>query len=214
VTRKTTDLHARVLHHARESFSRDGYAATTLEALAQAAGGSLRQVKALFPDKVAVAAALLDDLELETAAAIDSLPAGSIADRYQMVLTAKLDQLSPYRAVAAAVFSAALQLDQAGGGLTAAQAHLRAAFEGLVSSARDAPRQPAQCSELAQLLYTGHLLVILFWLYDRSAERRATQQLIDLIRDGIMLGRGALVLPPVARALTRLTTTLMAGFGL
>ncbi|HUN07625.1 MAG TPA: TetR/AcrR family transcriptional regulator [Aggregatilineales bacterium] len=222
MTRLQADLRQRILEQARESFAGERYESATLEGLASGAGCSVRTLKTHFPTKVAVAVALLDHLATETVESMSALPEGSIASRYQQVLTDKLTQLKPYRMMAAAVFSAAL-------GGTSAPAHtasppnplavsevqvrLRAAFETLVSSASDAPRLPAQATEFAHLLFTGHLLVVLFWLYDRSADGSATRQLIDLIRDGIALARPALVLPPVAKALTRLTATLAAGFG-
>jgi AcrR family transcriptional regulator len=215
-------LPQRIRAQAAESFVGTGYQAASLESLAEAVGCPLDQITAHYPSKTAVAIALLDHLAGETAAALPALPSGTIAARYHAALTAKLAQLEPYRATVAAVFSAALDADgpsdthQSGQALiggTAAQAALRAAFEGLVNTATDAPRLPAQSAELAQLLYAGHLLVILFWLYDRSAERTATRQLIDLVRDGMALARPALVLPPVAKALTRLTATFAAGFG-
>jgi AcrR family transcriptional regulator len=219
VTRNPTELRTRIIQQARQSFAAGGYSSTTLDALAAAADCSVRQLKAHFPTKAAVAAALLDDLTGETVTAMAALTAGTFAKRYHALLLDKMAQLVPYRGAVAAVFSAALQPDQQpeagqGVGLTETQLELRAAFETLVTTAADAPRLPAQSSELAQLLYTGHLLVILFWLYDRSAEGRATRHLIDLIRDGLALARPALVLPPVAKALTRLTATLSAGFGL
>jgi hypothetical protein len=44
----------------------------------------------------------------------------------------------------------------------------------------------------------------LFWLYDRTPEQRASQELVQLASDMLGLLRRLLRLPPLARALHRL----------
>lgn len=106
MTHSKAELRLLIIQQARESFAGEGYESVTLESLASAAGCSVRTLKTHFPTKVAVAVALLDHLAAETVEAMSTLPEGSIASRYQQVLTDKLAQLKPYRMMAAAVFSA------------------------------------------------------------------------------------------------------------
>ncbi len=78
---------------------------------------------------------------------------------------------------------------------------VQGAFERAVTQASDAPRSGLP---LARLLYWLHLLVILFWLQDRSADQQATDRLMAW---GARVGRllsPAMRLPPVAAAVREL----------
>jgi hypothetical protein len=80
-------------------------------------------------------------------------------------------------------------------------------FRRVVMGAKDAPREP-QAAHLATLFYSAQLLIVLFWLYDRTPEQSATYDLLDFARDVLWLLRPALVLPPIARTAARLAAIL------
>jgi hypothetical protein len=86
------------------------------------------------------------------------------------------------------------------------------ALTDMVARATDKPKSlPPE--QLATLLYSGQLLIILFWLYDRTPNAKATQQLLDLAHDALTLARPALMLPPVVKAAARLAAIVEPVFG-
>jgi hypothetical protein len=62
------------------------------------------------------------------------------------------------------------------------------------------------------VLYAAHLLLILFWLHDRSVQNHATQELLGLARTLLALTRRLLRLPPIARILARFAQTIAPVF--
>jgi hypothetical protein len=78
-----------------------------------------------------------------------------------------------------------------------------AMFLAVVRGATDAPREPV-ARDLATALYGAHLALILFWLYDRTPNQRATDELLGLAGDMLGIVRRLLRLPPLARMLARL----------
>jgi hypothetical protein len=153
-------------------------------------------------------------------AVVDGLPPGTLAERFHHLLLARLDQLDPHREAMIALFAAALHPDSPqsllGPGAGPARARLKDAFSRIVAEASDAPKGPAaeaQAAELSAFLYGIHLLLLLFWIYDRTAGRAATRELLSIVRAGLALLRPALALPPVARVLTRLAASIDAVLG-
>ncbi|MCS7072097.1 MAG: hypothetical protein NZM00_11365 [Anaerolinea sp.] len=153
-------------------------------------------------------------------AVVDGLPPGTVAERFHHLMLARLDQLDPYRDEMIALFAAALHPDSPqsllGPGAGPARAHLKQAFSRIVIDAADAPKgatAEAQSAELSAVLYGIHLLLLLFWIYDRTAGRAASRELLSIMRAGLALLRPALALPPVARVLTRLSASIDAVLG-
>lgn len=163
---------------------------------------------------------LYDHLAADTATAAAALPAGTVADRFHALMSARCDQLLPYRQEMIALFTEALHPDSSrsllGADGAGARERMKAAFAGLVNGAADAPKGSTgagQSAELAAFLYGIHLLLILFWLYDRTPGGSATREMLSITRGGIGLLRPALALPPIARMMTRLAGALDAVLG-
>jgi hypothetical protein len=85
-------------------------------------------------------------------------------------------------------------------------------FLTVVSGATDAPRE-RQARDLATVLYGAHLALQLFWLYDRSPNQHATEELLALTSDMLSLVRRLLRLPPISKALARLARIIGPVFG-
>jgi hypothetical protein len=80
-------------------------------------------------------------------------------------------------------------------------------FLAVVRGATDAPRE-RQARDLATVLYGAHLALLLFWLYDRSPNQRATEELLSLTCELLSIARRLLRLPPVAKVLARLARVI------
>ncbi len=66
---------------------------------------------------------------------------------------------------------------------------------------------------MTTLLYAAHLLFVLFWLQDRSAEQAKTRELLGFAQEMLGRLRPVLGLPLVAKPLTRLTEIIGPMFG-
>lgn len=184
-----------------------GYEATTLRDIAREAGVSAALLYRYFPGKRAVVLALYDDLSAEYAARAASLPPGPWRTRFLAALRTSLEVLRPQRAALAAL----LPVLAGGGeqGLFAASTgfsrqRVRAAFLAAATEASDAPRSTTDAEALGRVLYVVHLLVILWWLADRSPGQRATQGLLALLERALPPLSLALRLGPARAWLRRL----------
>ena len=84
-------------------------------------------------------------------------------------------------------------------------------FQTLVREAVDCPRENL-IDSLGALLATTHILVTLFWLYDRTPGQQTTDKLISYIDDGLGLLRPLMLMPLVNKAINRIATLLLAFF--
>lgn len=66
---------------------------------------------------------------------------------------------------------------------------------------------------MATLFYAAHLLIVLFWIQDRSAGQERTHALLQFGREMLGRLRPLLGLPPVARPLARLAGIVGPMFG-
>ena len=178
-----------------------GFEATTLRDIATKAGVSAGLLYRYFPSKEAIVIALYDELSLEYERRTTDLPPGKWRDRFIAALTASLDVLQPHQPALRAL-TPVLVGDPAEGIFSSAIAFSRIrvqqVFERAVSGATDAPRGPL-APALGRLLYLVHLAVLLWWLLDKSVNRRATRALVGLTRDLLPSAALALRIPPVRR---------------
>jgi AcrR family transcriptional regulator len=180
-----------------------GYEATTLRDVAKEAGVSVGLLYRYFPSKQAVVLALYDELSSVYARQAAAMAPGRWRDRFTFALKTSLDVLEPHQAALRAL-APVLVGDPEEGLFSARTAFSRRrvqqVFEQAVEGASDAPKQP-MAAALGRVLYLVHLAVLLWWLLDRSANQRATANLVSLI--GQLLPSAALTLrvPPVRRFL-------------
>jgi AcrR family transcriptional regulator len=209
-------LRQRTLETGLRLMAERGYAAVTVEEIAAAVGLPLDTFQELFPGKESLVMALYQQLAAETLGGCEALPAGTVAVRFHHVMRAKLDQFASHREPLAGLFGAAMsphvELGILGTHGTSAQDPMRQAFLAVVTGASDAPKDQ-QIQQIATLLYAAYLAVVLFWLYDRTSGSRASAYLLDFMRDGLGLARGAMILPPIANTIARLASVFEAVFG-
>lgn len=214
-TKKAEQTRERIVEVALRLFTSKGYEATTMRDIAAEAGCSLGLAYRYFARKEDLVMVLYLRLAQQLERQLADLPPAPLADRFERAMRAKLALLEPYRPALGALFSVSLNPQTDLGVLSPATGEIRdrvtAVYLMAVSGATDAPK-PQQAGELATILYTLHLLFILFWLSDRTPEQRATYELLGIARDLLNTLRPALRLPPVARLLSRLARALLPVF--
>lgn len=141
-----------------------------------------------------------------------ALPAGPLVARWQALLLWRLDQLAPHRADLAALFGRAMH-PQAMPQPWGQDDPMYTVCEELVQNATDAPQASMQ-ADLATTFYVFHLMVIVFWLYDRTTDARATRHLVAFMAEALKLARPFFLLPLFGGALRRLAMICRLLFGL
>lgn len=216
-TEKGERMRETILAVALELFTGRGYHETTMRDIAAAAGCSPGLTYRYFARKEDLVLAMYDQLAGEFDESIAALPPAPLAERFREMMHVRFAQVAPYRGVYQAILGSALNPQNELGILGAASAPLRAHviqanFGDLVRGASNAPPE-CQVSELALLLYAGHLGLLLFWLYDPTPDFRATETLLRLSEQGLRLGRRLLRFAPVARTLSEVVGALEPVFG-
>ena len=198
-----------ILGRARRLFHERGYAAVSLEDIAVASRVSLEECRLHFPDKTAIGRALYAGRIDELVAIIDALPAGQLVDRYHKVLNHALAGMAADRGALAALFAAAMAGEADIELMTGAPGErLASAYYRLVRESQDALRDP-KARDLGVALYTAHMLLVLFWLYDRSPGQAATRKLLRFVQDIFKLLRPMFFLPMFPQGIARLAEIVM-----
>ena len=202
----------RILEAALVLFADRGYEATTMRDVAREAGASLGLAYRYFASKEEFALALYMRLaEGSEEWARDGLVGGTVAERFESAVLAKLDQVSPHRGPLAALLTRALdpnsRLSTLGEGTAAVREKMVGVFLEVVRGASDAPGEK-QAMQLGSVLYALHLAIILYWFHDRTPEARATRELVGSARETLRYLRPAFRLPPMSRVLSRLAGAL------
>lgn len=200
------------------SFRERGYDATTMRLIAQEAGVSVGNAYYHFATKNDLVQELyLDVQERHRAAAAPALAGETdLIERIAIVYRTGLDRLTPYHPHAAEFLSAAMSPRSEINPLSPASTASRDITEGLFRDAVSGARRSGLPSDLARALpaalFLSHLLLALFWVYDRSPGQERTRRLLDR---GLRLLRAALPLVrlPIARGLVREMLELVAEVG-
>src|SRR5918994_918364 len=214
LTPKALRTRERILEAALALFAEKGYEATTMRDVAREAGASLGLAYRYFASKEEFALALYMGLaEGSEEWARDGLIGGTVAERFETAMVAKLDQVSPHRGPLAALLSRALDPDSSisalGEGTAAVREKMGGVFLEVVRGASDAPGEK-QARELGNVLYALHLAILLYWFHDRTPGARATRDLVGSAREALRYLRPALRLPPMSRVLSWLAGTVIS----
>jgi AcrR family transcriptional regulator len=190
----------RLFRIAVRQIARRGYAAATLRDIAAQAGVSVGLLYRYFPSKQAVVLALYDELSAEYADRARGMSAGSWRVRFLFALRTSLATLGPQRDTLAALVPV-LVGDRDGGlfapGTAFSRRRVQQVFVDAVVGASDAPAS-SHAESLGRLLYLVHLLLLLWWLLDRSPGQRATARLVSLLGRALPLAAAATRMPGAA----------------
>src|SRR5215207_7579734 len=212
LTPKARRTRERILEAALALFADRGYEATTMRDVAREAGASVGLAYRYFASKEEFALALYMRLAEESEEwARDGLAGGTVAERFEAAMLAKLDQVSPHRGSLAALLTRALdpnsRLSTLGEGTAAVREKMVGVFLEVVRGASDTPGEK-QAKQLGNVLYTLHLAILLYWFHDKTPDARVTRELVGSARETLRYLRPALRSPPMSRVLSSLAVAL------
>jgi AcrR family transcriptional regulator len=172
----------RIVAAALELFREQGYEATTMRAVADAAGVSLGNAYYYFATKDDLLAAFYDEVhEAHVAAAGKELQrARGLREKLLAVLHSKLEVIEPYHHFAALMFRTAADPKSPLNPFHPAAVPQRRAGEALFAEALRGVKVPKDvAAELPSLLWTYSMGILLFWIHDDSPRRARTRALTD-----------------------------------
>jgi AcrR family transcriptional regulator len=212
LTSKARRTRERIQASALRLFAEKGYEATTMRDVAARAGASLGLAYRYYASKEEFALELYLRLAEEFQEwARENLPQGTIAERFERAMLAKLDQVEPHRGPLGALLVKALdpnsQISALGEGTAGVRERMGDVFEQVVRGASDVPGE-RQARDLGVVLYGLHFAILLYWFHDKTPGASATRELVSSTREALRYLRPMLRLPPVFRALSRLAAAL------
>lgn len=180
---KSERTRAKVLDAALAMLREQGYEATTMRAIAAAAGVSTGNAYYYFPSKDHLVQELYVEVQRAHRRAADDVLArgGTLAERLRGVLDAAVDVFTPYHSFGAEFVAVAIRPGAAANPFSDASREARelslAIFEDVVAGA--SPAVPAALrAQLPELLWLAHLGVTLFWVQDSSSGTVRTRRLV------------------------------------
>jgi len=213
---KSQQTREHILETALRLFAEKGYTETTMRDIAGAADCSLGLAYRYFARKEEFILALYERLTDEFEEEVSRLPPAPLARRFASAMEVHLRRLRAHRETMGALFAAGLAPDSEvavlGDSVAGIRSRIWSVFERVVTGASDAPKR-GQAEQMTTLLYAAHLLFVLFWLQDRSANQAKTQELLGFAQEMLGRLRPVLGLPPVARPLTKLVGIIGPMFG-
>jgi AcrR family transcriptional regulator len=201
-TSKGERTRQRIVEHALELFEQRGYDETTLRDIADAAGISIGLAYRYFRRKEDLVLALYEQLSEEVARKL-KLPQATVGERWAALERTRFKVLAPHRKTLLALVQAALDPDGALGVLSPATAAVRARWQELHLQVVTGASNPTAGEPLARLLYAVDLMLVLYWVQDRSTGARATRDAIDRLARLVDV---AVVMPGMAGAVGELAT--------
>jgi AcrR family transcriptional regulator len=180
---KSEETRRRILAAALKVFRERGFEAATMREIAAAAGMAVGAAYYYFDAKDALVMAFYEQAQEEMAPALDEILAGSrtLEQRLRGIIGQKLEYFAPNRALVSAL-TAHIDPEHALSPFSRATAPIRdrdlAFFERAVAESK--PRVPAAILPyLPRLLWLYQMGLVLFWVYDRSANQERTAMLFD-----------------------------------
>lgn len=180
--KKSDETRQQIVKGALELFRRKGFERTTMRDVAAAAGLSLGASYYYFPSKEAIAMAYYDYVQREhrrlAEAALAS--ATTLRERLGIAFHTKLDILRHDRRLLTALFRYGGDPDHPLSWFGPATRAQREESMAVFNAALAQEKLPRDLRDLVPLvLWTLHLGIILFFVYDSSASEKRTRKLID-----------------------------------
>jgi len=203
---KGEDTRQRIIERALALFESRGYEATTLRDIADAAGVSIGLTYRYFDRKEELALALYERLSEEVERRV-KLPEGSIGERWAALERMRFKVLGPHRRTLLALVQAAFDPESDLGVLSPATSPVRERWQHLHRSVVEGAAMKVPADELARLLYAVDLMLVVYWMQDRTPSTRATRDVIDRLAKLIDL---AVALPGISGAITQLAASFQS----
>lgn len=165
----------RLFETALALFTQHGYAAVTPADVATAAALPLDDLYRHFPRKERFVLKLYERLASDLEARVPELPTGTVAERFAVLVRAKLALLEPHWPLFTSLLPAALdpgdRLAVFGPSADRIRARVQAVFAAGVYGATDTPPVD-RVPPLVRFLYAAHLACILLALQDQTPDRK------------------------------------------
>lgn len=207
---KSERTRAQLREIAMRSFRERGYDGTTIRLIAHEAGVSVGTTNYHFASKNHLVQELYLDVQEAHRDAAQRLleEVDDLVERLRIVYASGLDQLAPYHSFAPEFLSAAVSPRSPINPLSEESAPALEIVEGLFREAVDgaSDRLPADFRErLPHVFVLAHLLLALFWVYDRSPGQSRTRMLLDrglrLLKIALPLSRMPVMRKPLREML-------------
>jgi AcrR family transcriptional regulator len=173
---------ARIVEAALQLFEERGYEKTTMRAVAVQAGVSLGSAYYYFDSKEHLVQGFYDRSQVLHREQADRRLAGvsSFGGRLLAALEAFVETARPYHPFAGKFFAVASEPSSPLSPFSVESAAARDASVALfadVVAGSDVNADARLLAELPELLWLGHMGVVLFWVHDRSPDQRRTLEL-------------------------------------
>jgi AcrR family transcriptional regulator len=208
VTPKGERTRQHIIDVAMERFERDGFAATSMRAIAADAGVAQGLAYRYFEAKEAIVLAFYQQVARDLAA--QPIEGDTLGSRFRSVMRAKISLLAHRRRAMGSVLAAMLDPDGPVGLLSPATAEIRQTTRAVLRQAiQGAPGLPEHLHEpLVRLGWVGHALLTLAWVQRPDA----TLDLLDKVAWALDRCVPLLALPQAGAALAAASEAL-ARFG-
>jgi len=133
---------------------------------------------------------------------VQALPPASMSVRFVSALSLALEHLEAHRDELADHFAHALRHKESP--VFSPDDPMRQALGRVITYATDTVK-PDEIEDMTNLLYAFYGMVVLFWLYDRTPETRATRALVDFMGDMIKILRPMMMMPLFSKALIKVS---------
>jgi AcrR family transcriptional regulator len=208
LTRKGAETREVILDRALQLFRQHGFSRTTMRDVAKAANLAVGAAYYYFPGKDAIVQAFYERVQHEHRARVsDILRTGrpDLAGRLRSTLHAKLDIVQEQRGLLAAVLRFVVDPEHPLSPFASATRDIRRDSIAVFAMAFDGESLPRDLAEiLPEAVWMLHLLVLLFFVHDRSAQQRRTRKLVDTMVDLLVAAIRLARLPVVAPIRRRL----------
>ncbi len=205
-----------ILDTALSLFREQGFEQTTIRDIAAGAGLSLGAAYYYFKSKEAIVGAYYDYVQEEhiTRARDAFVRGGSLQDRLRAALHTKIDIMQKDRRLLRALFRYGGDADHPLSWFGPATREQRQLSVGVFAEAIAGERLPDDVRDAAPtLLWTLHMGILLYFLYDASPDQRRTRRLIDAAVDFVVDAR-RLVTSPLLRPIRRRVLNVLRDAGL
>ena len=201
----------RIFDAALELFASQGFEATTMRDIASRAGTSPGLAYRYFDAKEAFVLGLYRQLTDAFIEAIDALPEGTIAQRFEWAMQAKFAGMEPHRKTLGSLFSVGINPASKVYVLGSSSSDIRKqVIEAMAvvvrGSTQTLPDSPIE--SLSTLLFVLQLAIVFCWIHDTTEGAQATGRLVSLASRALNLATRLIKLPGVGALIEELPAAL------